>query len=114
MTLPQGPRTPRRLADAHVEALCDLDPIVATSLGTRPGEDGLPDLGPEGIEAEAALLRATLADLDRLLADDPSLAGDPVERRCARLLRERWGIERVFQEVTETFALGHLIGSAIH
>ena len=26
------------------------------------------------------------------------------------LYRRRWGIERMFQEVTETFALGHLIG----
>jgi hypothetical protein len=27
------------------------------------------------------------------------------------LYRERWGIERVFQQVTETFSLSHLIGS---
>ena len=27
------------------------------------------------------------------------------------LYKERWGIERVFQQVTETFALAHLIGS---
>src|SRR5215207_8782570 len=28
------------------------------------------------------------------------------------LYEERWGIERVFQQVTETFALGRLIGSS--
>jgi hypothetical protein len=28
------------------------------------------------------------------------------------LYKERWGIERVFQQVTETFALSHLIGSS--
>jgi uncharacterized protein (DUF885 family) len=107
MTLPQGPR---QLADAHVEALCDLDPIVATSLGTRPGEDGLPDLGPEGIEAEAALLRTTLADLDRLLAADTALDEDPVERRCARLLRERLGAELAAHDAGEGYrALSNLI-----
>ncbi|SDP63809.1 Uncharacterized conserved protein, DUF885 familyt [Klenkia soli] len=82
-------RTPRQVADAYVEALCDLDPITATALGTRPGDDRLPDLTPAGLEAEAQLERDTLAELDRVLAADPALADDPVEFRCARLLRER-------------------------
>ena len=38
--------------------MSDLDPIVATSLGTRPGEDRLPDLGPAGLAAEEVLIRA--------------------------------------------------------
>jgi uncharacterized protein (DUF885 family) len=83
------PSTPRQVADAYVDAVCDLDPIVATGLGTRPGDDRLPDTSPAGLEAEAELLRSTLAELDRVLADDPSLDDDPIERRCARLLRER-------------------------
>jgi uncharacterized protein (DUF885 family) len=86
---PTAPRTPRQVADAYVDAVCDLDPIVATSLGTRPGDDRLPDTSPAGLEAEAQLLRSTLAQLDRVLAEDPALDDDPVERRCARLLRER-------------------------
>jgi uncharacterized protein (DUF885 family) len=86
---PVQPITPRQVADRYVDAVCDLDPIVATSLGTRPGDDRLPDTSPAGLEAEAELLRGTLAELDRVLAADPSLDGDPVERRCARLLRER-------------------------
>jgi uncharacterized protein (DUF885 family) len=89
MTTPAQPRTPRQVADAYVEAVCDLDPIVATQLGTRPGDDRLPDTSPAGQEAEAALMRSTLAELDRVLAADPSLEQDPVERICARLLRER-------------------------
>ena len=76
--------TPRALADRYVEAVCDLDPITATSLGTRPGDDRLPDFSPAGLEAEAELDRRTLAELDALGESD-----DPVERRCARLLRER-------------------------
>ena len=31
--------TPRGLSDRYVEAVCDLDPITATTLGTRPGDD---------------------------------------------------------------------------
>lgn len=114
MTEPQAPRTPRQLADAYVDARCDLDPIVATSLGTRPGEDGLPDLGPGGLEAEAALLRTTLADLDGLLSDDPALDEDLVERRCARLLRERLGAELAAHEAGEGYrALSNLM-SPVH
>ena len=52
------PATPRQVADAYVDAVCDLDPIVATSLGTRPGDDRLPDPSPAGLEAEAELTRA--------------------------------------------------------
>jgi uncharacterized protein (DUF885 family) len=77
------------VADRYVDAVCDLDPIVATQLGTRPGDDRLPDTSPAGLAAEAELMRTTLAALDRVLAEDPSLDDDPVERRCARLLRER-------------------------
>ncbi|MFC7575576.1 DUF885 domain-containing protein [Klenkia terrae] len=63
--------------------------MAATALGTRPGDDRLPDLSPAGLEADAQLVRDTLAELDRVLAADPALADDPVEFRCARLLRER-------------------------
>jgi uncharacterized protein (DUF885 family) len=86
---PPRPATPRQVADAYVDAVCELDPIVATSLGTRPGDDRLPDTSPAGLEAEAQLLRSTLGELDRVLAEHPALDDDPIERRCARLLRER-------------------------
>ncbi|WP_346620251.1 DUF885 domain-containing protein [Blastococcus montanus] len=94
--------TPRQVADRYVDAVCDLDPIVATSLGTRRGDDRLPDTSPAGLEAEAALARATLAELDRVLAS-PSVADDPVERRCARLLRERLGAELASHDAGEGF-----------
>jgi uncharacterized protein (DUF885 family) len=114
MTLPTGPRTPRALADAYVDAVCDLDPIVATQLGARPGDDRLPDPGPEGIEAEAELVRGTLGELDRLLAAEPGLDDDPVERRCARLLRERLGAELAAHEAGEGYrALSNLF-SPVH
>ncbi len=103
MSVPVGGSvdTPRRVADTHVDAVCDLDPIVATSLGTRPGDDRLPDLGPDGLEAEADLTRRTLSELDAVLAAAPALQEDPVERRCARLLRERLGAELDAHEAGE-------------
>ncbi|MGY1635284.1 DUF885 domain-containing protein [Geodermatophilus sp. SYSU D00742] len=111
---PQRPTTPRHVADRYVDAVCDLDPLVATSLGTRPGDDRLPDPSPAGLEAEAQLARDTLAELDRVLAADPALTDDPVERRCARLLRERLGAELAAHEAGEGLrALSNLF-SPVH
>jgi uncharacterized protein (DUF885 family) len=108
------PTTPRQVADRYVEAASELDPILATSLGNRPGDDRLPDFGPEGIEAEAALLRNTLAELDRVIRADPSVEADPIERRCARLLRERLGAELAAHDAGESFrALSNLF-SPVH
>ena len=50
---------------------------LATSLGTRPGDDRLPDLSPAGLEAEASLVRDTLAELDRVLAAEPRAGRRP-------------------------------------
>ncbi|WP_347058134.1 DUF885 domain-containing protein [Blastococcus sp. HT6-30] len=108
------PATPRQVADRYVDAVCDLDPIVATSLGTRPGDDRLPDYGPAGLEAEADLARATLAELDRVLAADPALDDDPVERRCARLLRERLEAELAVHGAGEGFRSLNNLFTPIH
>jgi uncharacterized protein (DUF885 family) len=78
------PRPVRDVADRYVSALAHLDPILATALGLRQGEDRLPDLSPAGQEAIDDLARATLAEL---AAVTEVRSGD--ERRCARLLRER-------------------------
>lgn len=106
--------TPRQVADRYVDAVCDLDPIVATSLGTRRGDDRLPDTSPAGLEAEAALARATLAELDRVLAAGPSVTDDPVERRCARLLRERLGAELASHDAGEGFRSLNNLFSPLH
>jgi uncharacterized protein (DUF885 family) len=106
--------TPRQVADVYVDAICDLDPIVAASLGTRPGDDRLPDFGPTGLEAEAELARTTLAELDRVLAADPALLDDPVERRCARLLRERLGAELAVHEAGEGYRSLSNLFSPVH
>src|SRR5258706_11851793 len=77
-------RPVRDVADGYVSAVAELDPILATALGLRPGEDRLPDLSPAGQEAMDDLARATLATLATITEVH---GGD--ERRCARLLRER-------------------------
>ncbi len=86
-----GSRAVRTVADGYVRALADLDPIVATALGLRPGEDRLPDLSPDGHDALDDLARSTLAGLTSVEAAADAVgngtSGD--ERRCARLLRER-------------------------
>jgi uncharacterized protein (DUF885 family) len=106
--------TPRQVADRYVDAVCDLDPITAASLGTRPGDDRLPDFGPAGLEAEAELARTTLAELDRVVEADPALLDDPIERGCARLLRERLGAELAAHEAGEGYrALSNLF-SPVH
>jgi uncharacterized protein (DUF885 family) len=84
MTPAAAGRQVRAAADAYADALADLDPILATIMGTRPGEDELPDLSPDGQQAEDDLARSTLAGLAAL--PEPA---DGDERRCARLLRER-------------------------
>jgi uncharacterized protein (DUF885 family) len=101
--------TPRALADRYVEAVCDLDPIVATSLGNRPGDDRLPDFSPAGLEAEAELDRRTLAELDALGESD-----DPVERRCARLLRERLSAQLAVHDAGEGYRTLSNLFSPVH
>jgi uncharacterized protein (DUF885 family) len=79
-------RAVRDLADAYVASLADLDPLLAIMLGVESAARGLRDLSPAGYQAGDELARSTLAELGRLTSQP--LASD-VERRCARLLRER-------------------------
>lgn len=81
--------TPRRLSDQYVDALIDLDPVTATTLGLPAGADRLRDLSPDGLQAFEDLRVRTLAQLDALeaAAGPEDLVGE--ERSCARLLRDR-------------------------
>jgi uncharacterized protein (DUF885 family) len=83
-------QTPRRIADRYVDGVVRLNPITATALGLPDGRDRLPDLSPSGAEEMAGLQRDTLAGLAATIGAAGGLdALDAVERRCARLLRER-------------------------
>jgi uncharacterized protein (DUF885 family) len=86
-TEPAAPTGVRSLADDYVRRLADLDPRVATWLGTHPGDDRVPDLSPDGQEALDELARTTLAALPAAAVVDDD------DHRCARLLRERLGAQ---------------------
>lgn len=90
---------PREVADAYVDAFIALDPISGTYLGVGASHSKLPDTSPAGQEAVAELARTTLARLDD--AERVPGADSDVERRCARLLRERLTAELAVHEADE-------------
>ncbi|MGW0736802.1 DUF885 domain-containing protein [Streptomyces sp. NPDC002851] len=103
---------PRQVADAYVDDLIALDPITGTYLGVKESAAKLPDLSPAGGRALAELARGTL---DRLAEAERAPGGDSdVERRCARLLRERLTAELAVYEAEEDLrAVGNL-SSPVH
>ncbi|MGW7299680.1 DUF885 domain-containing protein [Streptomyces sp. NPDC054829] len=103
---------PREVADAYVDELIALDPVTGTYLGNKESSSRLPDLSPAGQEALADLARATLARLDE--AERRPGADSAIERRCARLLRERLTAELAVHEADEGLrAVGNL-GTPAH
>ncbi|NNN30691.1 DUF885 domain-containing protein [Streptomyces sp. S3(2020)] len=90
---------PREVADAYVDDLIALDPITGTYLGVKESSSRLPDTSPAGQEALAELQRATLARLAE--AERQPGADSDIERRCARLLRERLTAELAVHEADE-------------
>ncbi|MFE1337309.1 MULTISPECIES: DUF885 domain-containing protein [unclassified Streptomyces] len=98
---------PREVADAYVDELIALDPITGTYLGVPESSSRMPDTSPAGADALAALARATLAKLDE--AERRPGADRDIERRCARLLRERLTAELAVHEADEHLrAVGNL------
>ncbi|MGH4035044.1 DUF885 domain-containing protein [Actinomycetota bacterium Odt1-20B] len=98
---------PRAVADAYVDELIALDPITGTYLGVKESHGKLPDTSPAGQEALAELARATLRRLDE--AEARPGADSDIERRCARLLRERLTAELALHETDEGLrAVGNL------
>ena len=88
----------RDLADRYTDEYIALDPAVATMIGL-PGHDGeLTDYSPDGWAARDALARRTLAELDEAVAQ---AGDDELDRRCARLLRERLEAEQGVIEARE-------------
>ncbi|MFF0225202.1 DUF885 domain-containing protein [Streptomyces sp. NPDC004629] len=98
---------PREVADAYVDALVALDPVTGTYLGVKESSSRLPDFSPAGQQALAELARNTLAALAE--AERRPGADSDVERRCARLLRERLTAELAVHEADEGLrAVGNL------
>ncbi|MFM9371100.1 DUF885 domain-containing protein [Streptomyces sp. Da 82-17] len=112
--MPDTTRTPlpRQVADAYVDELIALDPITGTYLGVRESSNALPDLTPAGAQAFADLARATL---DRLAEAERAPGGDSdVERRCARLLRERLTAELAVHDADEHLRAISNLHSPVH
>ncbi|MGW9213953.1 DUF885 domain-containing protein [Embleya sp. NPDC055664] len=103
---------PRQLADSYVDELVVLDPVMGTFLGVAECSGRLPDLSPEGQEARAALARGTLAALAEAERRDGAEAA--VERRCARLLRERLTAELAVHESGEGLRTVGNMGTPMH
>ncbi|MBP5859179.1 DUF885 domain-containing protein [Streptomyces scabiei] len=111
-TIPEASRLPRQIADAYVDALVDLDPIMGTYIGVTASSGQLPDFSPAGQDAVAGLARATLKQLTE--AEATPGADSAVERRCARLLRERLTAELAVHEAGEGLRTVSNISSPLH
>ncbi|MFF4603304.1 DUF885 domain-containing protein [Streptomyces sp. NPDC001339] len=112
ITPPAGGELPRQVADAHVDALVDLDPITGTFLGIPESSSRLPDFSPTGQEAVAQLARTTL---EKLTAAEARPGADgPAERICARLLRERLTSELAVHEAGEGLRTVSNLSSPLH
>ncbi|MFG3089021.1 DUF885 domain-containing protein [Streptomyces antibioticus] len=90
---------PREVADAYVDDLIALDPVTGTFLGVPESSSRLPDYSPAGQEALARLARDTLTKLAE--AERRPGADSDIERRCARLLRERLTAELAVHDADE-------------
>ncbi|GGN31403.1 DUF885 domain-containing protein [Streptomyces fuscichromogenes] len=103
---------PRQVADTYVDELIALDPITGTFLGVQESSSRLPDTSPAGTEALARLERATLARLDE--AERQPGADSDIERRCARLLRERLSASLAVHEADESLRSVSNLSSVAH
>ncbi|MFF3676117.1 DUF885 domain-containing protein [Streptomyces sp. NPDC002120] len=110
--LKQPDALPRRISDAYVDALVELDPILGTALGVPGASGALPDFSPDGRQAAAELARSTLAQL-AAAAQAPG-ADSEVERRCATLLKERLGAELAHFEAGEHLRAVDNLSSPLH
>jgi uncharacterized protein (DUF885 family) len=79
------------LASRFWEGILELDPLQATILGDDRYDDRLPDLGPDGRAAEAALSRTVIAEAEAI--DRGGLETEQVITRDVVLLVARNGLE---------------------
>ena len=103
-----------RAKQAH--ACFAVESAVETTDGL--GRRVLDEVGVLGKGAKAMRLRRVTLFRGGEGEDDVVLLTNLLDRAAytsadlLALYKERWGIERVFQQVTETFSLSHLIGSS--
>jgi uncharacterized protein (DUF885 family) len=115
VAVPTDAATPREVADRYVDELVVLDPIVATGLGVPIGQDRWPDYSPAGIDERAHLQRDVLHRLDEAEAAAGGRdALDDLERRCARLLRERLEAQLAVSDAGEPLRKLDTMASPVH
>lgn len=95
------------VADAYVAKVAELDPLTATAVGLPGYDDRMSDLSPAGLEAQADLDRATLAQLDELTPVDD------VDRVGLAAMRERLGLAVELHEAGENYASLNNIASPL-
>jgi uncharacterized protein (DUF885 family) len=76
------------LAEEHLAAQAELDPLLATTVGLPGYDDQMPDLSMEGHAARAELIRRTLGKLDT------AVPADEADRVTIAAMRERLGVQQ--------------------
>jgi len=96
-----------QLAERFWEGVLERDPVQATILGDDRYDDRLPDLGPQGREAEAAACREVLAELEAIPGD--ALATEQVITRDMLLIVARNSLEAL-ERAQYQLAVDHIFG----
>ncbi len=107
MSAPDPNDAVNELATRFWEAILELDPMQATILGDDRYDERLPDLGPEGREAEAKLSREVIAEAERI--DPAGLGTEEVITRDVMLLVARNGLE-LLEAKQYQLAVDHIWG----
>jgi hypothetical protein len=112
-------RLSARPGDAYLVRMKQSHTFVVESAIESRDEQGrrvLDEIGLLGKGRKAVRVRRITLFRNGGQEDDVQLLSNLIDRAAfpaaelLELYRRRWGIEQVFQQVTETFSLGHLIG----
>ncbi|MEO6503683.1 MAG: DUF885 domain-containing protein [Jatrophihabitantaceae bacterium] len=81
------------LAERHLDAQLELDPLAATFIGAPGFDDRMPDLSPAGLQARAELNRRTLRELRQ------ASPVDDTDKVTIAAMTERLGVENDLHEL---------------
>jgi hypothetical protein len=95
-------------AESRVESVDDEGRKIVDEIGTFVRSGRKPGAGPLRLR-RATLIRGD-GEEDVILMTDLADRGKFTAADLLELYRHRWRIEQVFQQVTQTFSLSHLIG----
>jgi len=96
-----------QIAEDYVQKMAALSPEFATAVGI-PGYDGeMGDYSPAGMEAWAALMRATLTKLDEVDIQDD------VDQVTLAAMKERLGLQLELHDAGEDLAVLNVIASPL-